>query len=366
MGRCSICKRESKLISSRLGLCLDCILNKPEAREIALEVHRKSRREFGLPEEIPKSEKGLECGVCGNDCKIGKGERGFCGLVENKNGKLLRHAGTPSKGLCEWYYDPHVTNCVAAWACPAGTGVGYPKFAYRKGPELGYYNLAVFYGACNFNCLFCQNWHFRNNTKSLSPIISAEELAEKVNEKVSCICFFGGDPNPQLPHAIEVSRIAREKAKGKILRICLETNGNANPKLLRKFAKISFESGGTIKFDLKTFDESLSFALSGVSNKMTFKNFKLLAKLHEKREVPFLHASTLLIPGYVTEEQVRKISRFIASLNPSIPYSLLAFWPTFLMNDLPLVSRKTAENCLKIAREEGLERVRIGNVHLLV
>jgi len=48
-----------------------------------------------------------------------------------------------------------------------------------RGPEYGFYNLAVFYGTCNFNCLFCQNWHFRENVKRLTPIISAEDLAAK-------------------------------------------------------------------------------------------------------------------------------------------------------------------------------------------
>ena len=68
----------------------------------------------------------------------------------------------------------------------------------------------------------------------------------------------------------------------------------------------------------------------------------------------------------MTEEEVREISRFIANLDTSIPYSLLAFYPHFMMRDLPLTQKKLAEDCLRIAREEGLEKVRIGNVHLLV
>jgi pyruvate formate lyase activating enzyme len=197
-------------------------------------------------------------------------------------------------------------------------------------------------------------------------LISSEELASKVNEKVSCICYFGGNPDPQLPHAISTSRIAIENSKDRILRICMETNGNANKNLLKKFVKIALESGGSIKFDLKCFDERLSYALSGVSNKRTYKNFKSLVKLHRKRpEVPFLHVSTLLIPGYVEGDEVKKIAKFIAKLDVTIPYSLLAFWPTFLMNDLPFISKKTAERCLEIVKKEGLEKVRIGNIHLL-
>lgn len=364
MGVCEICKKESESISSYLGLCKECILSEKEAVKIALKAHLKSRKEFGLPEKIPRSEEGLPCGICGNNCKIGPNEKGFCGLVENRNKNLIRLAGTKEKGLCEWYYDEHVTNCVASWVCPAGTGCGYPKYARKKGAEIGYYNLAVFYGACNFNCLFCQNWHFRENTNKLLPLISAQELAEKVNEKVSCICYFGGDPGPQLLHAIETSKLAREKFKN--LRICMETNGNLKASLLKEFARISLESGGVIKFDLKCKSEKLSLALCGISNKQTYKNFKLLAKFHkERQEVPFLHASTLLIPGYIDEEEVKAIAEFIAKIDPSIPYSLLAFYPTFLFSDLPFTTKELAFNCLRVAKEAGLEKVRIGNFHLL-
>jgi len=66
--------------------------------------------------------------------------------------------------------EAHLTNCVTSWVC-AASGKGYPKYSYSKGPEYDFCSLAVFYGACNFNCLFCQNWHFRENLRSLTPII---------------------------------------------------------------------------------------------------------------------------------------------------------------------------------------------------
>jgi len=66
----------------------------------------------------------------------------------------------PQEGKLSWYHDPLPTNCVADWVCSGGTGAGYPKYAHCPGPELGYSNLAVFFHACTFNCLYCQNWHF--------------------------------------------------------------------------------------------------------------------------------------------------------------------------------------------------------------
>ncbi|MEM2291202.1 MAG: radical SAM protein, partial [Candidatus Korarchaeum sp.] len=85
----------------------------------------------------------------------------------------------------------------------------------------------------------------------------------------------------------------------------------------------------------------------------------------ERKEVPLFTASTLMVPGYVDEEEVRMIARFIASVNPETPYSLLAFHPSFLMTDLPKTSRRHALEAERVAREEGLTRVHIGNPWLL-
>ncbi|NVL93246.1 MAG: radical SAM protein, partial [Desulfobacterales bacterium] len=121
-----------------------------------------------------------------------------------------------------------------------------------------------------------------------------------------------------------------------------------------------------IKFDLKAWQEGLHLALCGVSNKRTLDNFRLVAHSIKKRpEVPLLVASTLLVPGYIDGEEVYRIASFISGCSPDIPYSLLGFYPHFLMKDLPRTTRLQAEECLQAAREAGLTRVRIGNVHLL-
>ncbi len=76
-------------------------------------------------------------------------------------------------------------------------------------------------------------------------------------------------------------------------------------------------------------------------------------------------ASTLLVPGYVDTAEVSKIARFIADLDPEIPYRLLAFHPEFILRDLPATSRSHALRCREAAEKAGLKRVSMGNVHLL-
>ncbi len=363
MKKCKICGKW-KLISDCLGICGSCIKeNNSLALDYIEHVHKKTREVFGLPVSSPKEDNGLICKICMNECKIPDGAYGYCGIRKNQGGKLIGVSSALAK--LSWYYDPLPTNCVADWVCPGGTGSGYPKFSYSNGPEYGYKNLAIFFHACSFNCLYCQNWQFKKRTYD-KVYTDIEDLLKTIKEDVSCICFFGGDPTCQLPFALRFSNEALKRKTSKILRICWETNGSMNPSLLKEMMDLSLESGGVIKFDIKAWNENLHFALTGVSNRRTLKNFELASSMLDRRkEPPPLIASTLLVPGYVDVEEVRNISRFIASLSNEIPYSLLAFYPNFFMNDLPTTSKDLAYKCYEVAKEAGLKNVKIGNIHLL-
>jgi pyruvate formate lyase activating enzyme len=191
-------------------------------------------------------------------------------------------------------------------------------------------------------------------------------LVDDVDERTACICYFGGDPAPQLPFSIRASRMAREKRKGAILRFCWETNGSMQERLLDEMVNLAIGSGGCIKFDLKAWDETLHVALTGVTNRRTLDNFSRAAGSIKKRPIPpLLVASTLLVSGYIDEEEVRKIAEFIVSIDRDIPYSLLAFHPHFRMADLERTPRTLALGCWQAAKDAGLERVRLANVHLL-
>jgi len=364
MTSCKKCGKTSEQTAKVLSLCAECIREaNSECLTKLREVHSKSREKFGLPASPPCAPESTQCRLCQNSCQIPIGSLGYCGVRRNENGHLM--GGTPKEAAVSWYYDPLPTNCVADWVCAGGTGAGYPKWAYQPRAEQGYLNLAVFYEACTFNCLFCQNWHYREHSTT-KQTHTAAELAEAITTNTSCICFFGGDPTCQMPHALATSRQARKKNSQKILRICWETNGSMNPKLLDEMVKLSLESGGCVKFDLKAIDTNIHYALCGVNNKQTLENFVRAArKIAERPEPPPLIASTLLVPGYIDSREVKAIASFIADLDPNIPYALLGFHGDFLMTDLPQTSWDQANRCLEAAKDAGLKRVRIGNVHIL-
>jgi len=377
--KCKICGNGEVPIAIILEVCRDCIIRRwDKAKGFVDKAHRVSREEFDLPrkEDLSGADDSSQiviCHQCVNNCKIPEGKKGFCGIKKNRDGKFYQIAGTKKIGFVDYYYDPLPTNCVASWACAEKDTGDYRKkrFALHSTSSRGN-NLAVFYQTCTFDCLFCQNWHFRECLQSPRKL-SASELASAVDTRTRCVCYFGGDPASQFTHSLATSLEIMKAANNKV-RICWETNGSANPRMMQKAAEISLATGGTIKFDLKAFTPEIHYALTGCSNTQTLENFRLLSeRMRDKRDssVPncsessLLCTATLLVPGYITVDEVRKIAKFIAQCNPNIPYSLLAFYPHYLFPDLPTTSTEHAYKAEEICKEEGLKNVHIGNIHLL-
>lgn len=364
MGTCRHCNAMGITISDAIGFCADCIRNHFEELYSELKsVHEASRKVYGFPAEPPRAADGITCQQCFHKCSIPEGGRGYCGIRRVELGKL--RGGRPHEGNLSFYHDPLPTNCVADFVCPGGTSCGYPAYSVSPAPEYGCNNLAVFYQACAFNCLYCQNAHFKAQT--FAPIsMTAEELADAADEGTSCICYFGGDPTPQVQHALKASRLAIKNAQGRVMRICWETNGAATRPFLKQMVDLSLKSGGCIKFDIKAWTKEIHYALCGVANDQTLTNVEYVSTLIAQRpEPPLLIASTLLVPGYVDEPEVSQIAAFLARLNPGIPYRLLAFYPHFWLRDLPTTSRVHAQRCKEAAERAGLKTVSVGNIHLL-
>jgi len=79
---CLICGRESKLISSSIGICVECLRADPDKSLPYIEErHSEVRRRFGLPPRPPKSPDGIRCNLCSAECVMGVGEMSYCGLM---------------------------------------------------------------------------------------------------------------------------------------------------------------------------------------------------------------------------------------------------------------------------------------------
>ena len=293
------------------------------------------------------------CPECGNHCRMNEGETGFCHLRHVNNGELVSRFG--ERAIVSWYFDPIPTNCVADWVC------GVRGTHNTTGRRTGLKNLAVFYGSCNSDCLFCQNASYQRMMARDEPLMSAEELAAVADDRTACVCYFGGDPSCNPEHSLQVSNLLHDEWG---MKVCYETNGNISSKWLGRITEVVSRSKGTLKFDLKAFTPSLYTALTGVSNRVALENFKRIARM-EGEDRPALVASILLLPGYIDISEIHALCEFVAICDPEIPTALLGFQPKHLMTDLPRTSRAHAQAALETAQAAGLNNVRIGNVGLL-
>ena len=349
---CNICDKTHPFLSKFLGVCPSCVKQNPDSSIFYANVaHKKARAEWMLPPSVPRGD-GVECNICANKCVISEGESGYCGIRTNNSGKIINNAG--KRAFLHSYLDPLPTNCCNTYFCPGAQ-------------ESGFYNLASFFYGCNFSCLGCQNDQHRDIASAEQYSIKKFEQKVIDNPRISCVCFFGGSPEPQLPFAIRaMNKIYKtlEDSRSQ-LRTCWEWNGAGNEKLVSQAVKLSLNTGGNAKFDLKFRSDILSQVISGVSNHQSFKNFEMcFNKYYSLRTSPVISATTLLIPGYVDVDEVEAIALFLSNLDKSIPYSLLVFHPDSFLSDLPNTPPKQVNDCFEIAKKY-LSNVHIGNKHLL-
>ncbi|HOX28495.1 MAG TPA: radical SAM protein [bacterium] len=355
---CESCGAESHGISASIGICRDCIESKFDKHKDRLAgIHTSVRRDFGLQESAPKKNGG-SCGKCVRECAPDISMTGYCGARRLGVSGMISASGPRNAAFatCSSAALDSISCTSARFTCNRGK----PAFFLGKGgsQKPSGNRISVSYASCNFNCLFCREWSFRERAV-IENLVTPQEIAEMIDDRTFCLSFTGGDPATQSDHALETARLALDKKSD--LKICWETNGSENFEVLREMISISGKTGGGIKFDIKAFSPKIHFALCGVSNGRTIANFRALAEASKKPGAPAVVASTTLVPGYVTPGEVWRIAELISSRSPRIPYLLFPFSPHFYLNDLPRTSEKHATAALEASIDAGVENVRIHN-----
>jgi len=77
----------------------------------------------------------------------------------------------------------------------------------------------------------------------------------------------------------------------------------------------------------------------------------------------WVEATTLIIPGYNdSDEQLRDIANFLASVSQDLPWHVTAFYPMYKMKDVPCTGAELLHRGLDIGQEAGLKYVYAGNI----
>ena len=274
----------------------------------------------------------IQCNLCHQVCRIRPGKRGLCGVRENQEGKLM----TLVYG-----------NLIAANVDPIEKK---PFFHFMPGSLA--YSIATM--GCNFRCLHCQNADIsqapRETGKVLGGFVPPEEVVAAAEANgCQAIAYTYTEPTIFFEYAYDVAVLAKEKG----LKNVFVSNGYTGEEAAKKIMPILDANNIDLKGDDQFYRKVCKARLEPVQ-----RNIKLFWDSGVWVEV-----TTLIIPGYNdSEEQLRDIARFLASVSEDLPWHVSAFYPMHKMKDVPRAGVELLRRGLGIGREAGLRYVYAGNI----
>ncbi|OQX66190.1 MAG: AmmeMemoRadiSam system radical SAM enzyme [Desulfococcus sp. 4484_242] len=275
----------------------------------------------------------IRCRLCNHRCIIKPGARGLCGVRENRGGKLMSLVyGKIIAGHC----DPIEKK---------------PLFHFLPGT----YSYSIATVGCNFRCAFCQNADISQMPVDQNRIVGEDMSPEEIVRQAvrydaqSISCTYT-EPTVYFETAVDTARIAVSKglknvfvSNGYMTRDCLE---EIHPDL------------HAANVDLKAFSDRFYKEQCGARLGPVLDTIKTMRKMGI-----WLEVTTLLIPGLNdSEEELKDLARFLAEIDPGIPWHISRFHPTYRLTDRPITPIRSVRRARDIGYEAGLQYVYTGNV----
>ncbi|MFB3855263.1 MAG: AmmeMemoRadiSam system radical SAM enzyme [Vicinamibacterales bacterium] len=274
----------------------------------------------------------VRCVACGHRCPIPPGGVGVCKVRFNREGTL--HV--------PWGY-------VASLQCDPIEKK--PFFHVDPG------GLALSFGmlGCDLHCGYCQNWvtsQAIRDPKAVAPpsSVTAEEIVgEALRLGARTVVSTYNEPLITAEWAAEIFRLARRAG----LRTGFVSNGNATPEVLEYLRPLV----DFYKVDLKSFDDRHYRELGG-------RLQPILDSIERLHQMGFwVEIVTLLVPGFNdSDDELRRLTGFIAGVSPDIPWHVTAFYGTYKMSNRADTTAEMLVHAAGIGKASGLRYVYAGNV----
>ncbi len=271
------------------------------------------------------------CELCPRACALKEDQTGFCGVRRNQGGRL-HTAVFGTSGLC---MDPVEKK---------------PLYHFLPGTEV----LSFGTVGCNLGCVFCQNWGLsRSVDSSRLKAARPEDIARiAMEEACSGVAFTYNEPIISAEYCLEVAQACREAG----LKTLAVTAGYISGKAREDF----FRGMDGANVDLKGFSEAFYQQYCQARLEPVLETLEYLAR---ETDV-WLEITNLLIPGANdTPKELESLTAWIAAhLGADTPLHLSAFHPDHQLLDRPPTPAATQRRARKIAREQGLRYVYLGNI----
>ena len=273
----------------------------------------------------------VQCELCERHCIIADGMRGFCRVRENQNGVL--YALTFERPL-PLQIDPVEKK---------------PLFHFHPGSRV----LSFGTVGCNMSCLHCQNYQSSQASPEDVdlPVVSCQDVIRfALQNNCEGVAFTYTEPTIFFEYAFECSKLAKKEG----LFTVFVSNGFMSPQA----AEAIIPYLDAINIDLKGSNDFYRDVCGKVSLKPVLDNIKRFFEAGVHVEV-----TNLVIPTKNdSDEDLRAVSEFCASVSKDMPVHFSGFFPAYRMLDVPSTSKDILLHARDIAHEAGLKYVYIGNV----
>jgi pyruvate-formate lyase-activating enzyme len=170
------------------------------------------------------------------------------------------------------------------------------------------------------------------------------------------VAFTGGDLTCCPEFYEECARLIKAHTK---LWVMIETNGyGLSTQNLDRFKESGVDA---FWLDIKAFDPERHKWLTGCSNEHILK---LPGEILKRGFV--LEVLSLYIPNLVETDELENIAQILKSVDPAIPFTLLAFFPEHRMKKFRGPTTEEIVNAYKKVKSTGLTNIRLGNLGVFV
>ena len=274
----------------------------------------------------------VQCELCPHKCSLAPDDRGICRTRVNKDGKLYSLAyGNP----CSVHVDPIEKK---------------PLFHFL--PSSSIFSIAT--AGCNLRCLNCQNWQisqFQPEETNNYDLMPETVVNAAIQKNCKSIAYTYSEPVIFYEYMYDTSKIAKQQG----LKNVMVTAGYINEKPFRDLCKVI----DAANIDLKGFSEKIYNKLNGATLEPILNTLKIA-----KEEKLWFEMTNLIVPTWTDNlDMIREMCQWLHKNGlDDYPLHLSRFSPMYKLTHIQPTPINVLNNARKIAMDEGLKYVYIGNV----
>lgn len=277
----------------------------------------------------------IRCDLCAHRCVIDSGQRGLCGVRENRSGRLysLVYGRTISRNV-----DPIEK-----------------KPLYHVYPGSRAFSVAT--PGCNFRCSWCQNCEISQWPRERGEVLAGEAFSPEqivaAAQASGCrsIAYTYTEPTIFFEYSYATAQLARQAGIANLY----ISNGYMTAAML----ELLHPWLAAANIDLKTFRDTTYRQYAGARLQPVLDS---LRTLHQYGV--WLEVTTLIIPGINDDPaELAELTDFIArELGPQTPWHVSRFFPRYRLLELPPTPPETISRAVEIGHQAGLVHIYPGNL----